>query len=119
MCPHTIWAYPEASTGAKFNESLLVGRDEQLLSVGDVQFTKDRSEVMADRRFGNAKPIRDLLVFETLRERLDDLSFSCGEALNKPLTRSIMASGRRPIAGRASGGLRRSIVYGFWSEAAQ
>ena len=64
-----------------------MGRDEQLLSVGDVQFTKDSGEVMADSRFANAEPIRDLLVFETFRERLYDLSFSRGQALNKPLTR--------------------------------
>ena len=103
---------PEASTGAKFNESLLVGRDEQLLSGGDVQFTKDRSEVMADRRLANAQPIRDLLVFEPLRERMYDLSFSRCQALNKPRTRSIIASGRRPIADRAGGDLRRSRVHG-------
>lgn len=78
---------PEASTGAKFNEALLVGCDEQLLSVGDMKFTKDRGEVMADSRFGNAEPIRDLLVFETLRERPYDLSFSQCQALNKPRPR--------------------------------
>jgi len=82
-----LLAVSGASTGAKFNESLLVGRNEQLLSVGDMQFTKDRGEVMADRRFGNAESIRDLLVFETLRERTYDLSFSRCQALNKPRPR--------------------------------
>ena len=60
--------HPEASTGAEFNESLLVGRNEQLLSIGDMQLTKDRSEVMAYRRFGNAQPIRDFRIFKTFRK---------------------------------------------------
>jgi hypothetical protein len=63
-------ALSEASTGAEFNESLLVGYDEQLLPVRDVQLTKDRGEVMADRRFGNAQPIRDLRIFKTFRKGL-------------------------------------------------
>ena len=43
--------YPEVSTGAEFNEPLPVGRDEQLLPIGDMQLTEDRGKVMADRRF--------------------------------------------------------------------
>ena len=118
----TRWSYqlhPEASTGAEFNESLSVGCDEQLLAVGDMQLTKDRCEVMADRRFGNAQPIRDLHICKTLRKRLYDLSFSRGQALNKPHLHLLIASGRRPIAGRASGGLRRWRVHGSWNGAAQ
>jgi hypothetical protein len=57
--------HPEASAGAEFNESLLVGCNEQLLSIGDMQLTKDRCEVMAYRRFGNAQPIRDFHIVKT------------------------------------------------------
>lgn len=59
---------PEASAGTEFNESLLVGRNEQLLSIGDMQLTEDRCEVMAYRRFGNAQPIRDFRIVETFRK---------------------------------------------------
>jgi hypothetical protein len=48
---YSAQVHPEASTGAEFNESLLVGRNEQLLSIGDMQLTKDRCEVMTYRRF--------------------------------------------------------------------
>jgi len=96
-----------------------VGRDEQLLPIGDMQLTEDRGKVMADRRFGNAQPIRDFHICETLRKRLYHLSFSRGEALNKPHPREIIAIGRRPIADQASGGLPRSRAHESWNAAAQ
>lgn len=43
--------YRNASTGAEFNKPLTVGRNEQLLPIGNVQLTKDRGKVMADCRF--------------------------------------------------------------------
>jgi hypothetical protein len=60
-------------TGAKFNESLLVGRNEQLLSTRDLHFTKDHGEMMSNSRFLNVQHMRDLFVFETPRERMHDL----------------------------------------------
>lgn len=96
-----------------------MGRDEQLLTIGDMQFTEDRGEVMADCRFRNAQPIRDFHICETLRKRLQDLSLSRGEAFNKPRPLEISASGRRPIAGQACGGLYGSRSHGSWNVAAQ
>lgn len=109
----------KASNGVKFNESLPVGRNEQLLSARDLHFTKDQSQMSANSRFLNEQPFRDLFVFKTLREGMDDLKFSGGQAPIKPYPSSIIASGRRPIADQANGGLRRSIVHGSWSEPAE
>lgn len=51
-----------ASNRAKFNESLPVGRNEQLLSASDLHFAEDFSEMSANSRFFDAQPFRDLLV---------------------------------------------------------
>jgi hypothetical protein len=52
--PHTKRGRPlcgQGINGAEFNEPLLVGCNEQLLPIGDMQLTEDRGKVMADRRF--------------------------------------------------------------------
>ena len=63
--PHTTRGRPlcgQGINGAEFNEPLPMGSNEQLLPIGDMQLTKDRGKVMADRRFRNVQPFCDLFV---------------------------------------------------------
>ena len=59
--------------------SILMGPDEQLLSIGHVKFAEDTGEVVAHSNFADAQTIRNILIFQAVTDKTRDFALPGGQ----------------------------------------